>query len=990
MIEILIIFVYFAGYKCGQPNTNHGVENLNLISRIVGGQESKYGDHCWQVSLQRDGHHICGGSIITRKWILTAAHCFPKDLNKILKSLRVSIGDHDLSIKEKWEQKLSVKQVICHTKFDPFNPFSYDIAMLELEKEINFNDKVRPICLPNANDNFAPGTLCTVTGWGRLKENGPLPTKLHEVQLAKLEDKRCGSVLSTLRKSKGHTVFCAGFEEGGKDACQGDSGGPIVCPRETGALVLAGITSWGMGCAREWANNAAKPKIKQGSPGVFTDLKLFLTWIYEILNQGTENQRKSASKLCSSVDGGLTGTAGHIDYPGAPQQHYGNNEMCVWSINVPDGKHILLEFSKFDLEAEATCSADSLMILTSNNILIGQFCGRNNPLPMLIESNKVFLKFTSDFSESRTGFSLTFKAVAPHSQADSGCGSVAVLLTEGTIQTLHYPRLYESRSHCHWIIQAPKDHIIKLSFEDFELEPSDDCTYDSLKVYGDAVESQELAALCGLEIPPPVVSVQNLMVLYFKSDVTYAYRGFRANFSFHAVEPNLDYGKLDQSDALISHTTEHPFPVDLCGIPSAPVRLAYHRIAGGEEAIPTFWPWQVSLRVVHEHLCGGAIIGPKWIITAAHCVYNRKDYVKLMAVVAGDHDILNEDASEQKRSVKKVIIHPRYNDSTLDYDLALLLLEDALQYNKNVRPVCLPHANWTLEPGKICTVTGWGSATTDGKMNEKLQQLNVPILSPESCATYYPEVTDRMFCAGFTLQEGKDTCTGDSGGPLVCQSQEKRYFLCGITSWGAGCGNSPKPGVYTFVLHFTEWIHKQMTSHCDRDDTGILLQSTSTQLPSWRTENKLKRNLLKDKALQHVDNSRYQNDSQTMQLTNECKDVVIKQEKGQIQSPSYPNPYPNNINCQWRIIAPKNMFIKVKFREISISAHGGNCSDFFALYDGTWKNKKMKAKFCGDANPCTLWSRGEEMTMEFKADHQGSAAGVSLEYSIHASMEEQP
>uniref|UniRef100_A0A8C4RT05 Ovochymase-1 n=1 Tax=Erpetoichthys calabaricus TaxID=27687 RepID=A0A8C4RT05_ERPCA len=720
------------------------------------------------VSLQRDGHHICGGSIITRKWILTAAHCFPKEL--ALTSLRVSIGDHDLSIKEKWEQKLSVKQVICHTKFDPFNPFSYDIAMLELEKEINFNDKVRPICLPNANDNFAPGTLCTVTGWGRLKENGPLPTKLHEVQLAKLEDKRCGSVLSTLRKSKGHTVFCAGFEEGGKDACQGDSGGPIVCPRETGTLVLAGITSWGMGCAREWANNAAKPKIKQGSPGVFTDLKLFLTWIYEILNQGKQ--------LCSSVDGGLTGTAGHIDYPGAPQQHYGNNEMCVWSINVPDGKHILLEFSKFDLEAEATCSADSLMILTSNNILIGQFCGRNNPLPMLIESNKVFLKFTSDFSESRTGFSLTFKAVAPHSQADSGCGSVAVLLTEGTIQTLHYPRLYESRSHCHWIIQAPKDHIIKV----LPLgQVSATCVTD-------------FSALCGLEIPPPVVSIQNLMVLYFKSDVTYAYRGFRANFSFYAVERNLSSS-------------------DLCGIPSAPVRLAYHRIAGGEEAIPTFWPWQVSLRVVHEHLCGGAIIGPKWIITAAHCVYNRKDYVKLMAVVAGDHDILNEDATIphvlQKRSVKKVIIHPRYNDSTLDYDLALLLLEDALQYNKNVRPVCLPHANWTLEPGKICTVTGW-----DGKMNEKLQQLNVPILSPESCATYYPEVTDRMFCAGFTLQEGKDTCTGDSGGPLVCQSQEKRYFLCGITSWGAGCGNSPKPGVYTFVLHFTEWIHKQMTCKC--------------------------------------------------------------------------------------------------------------------------------------------------------------------------------
>ncbi|KAG2463168.1 OVCH2 protein, partial [Polypterus senegalus] len=178
---------------------------------------------------------------------------------------------------------------------------------IQMQRKGAEDDKVRPICLPNANDNFAPGTLCTVTGWGRLKENGPLPTKLHEVKLAKLEDKRCGSVLSTLRKSKGHTVFCAGFEEGGKDACQGDSGGPIVCPRETGTLVLAGITSWGMGCAREWANNAAKPKIKQGSPGVFTDLKLFLTWIYEILNQVPAPQPGGHIAPVTPLPGGLKG-----------------------------------------------------------------------------------------------------------------------------------------------------------------------------------------------------------------------------------------------------------------------------------------------------------------------------------------------------------------------------------------------------------------------------------------------------------------------------------------------------------------------------------------------------------------------------------------------------------------------------------------------------------------------------------------------------------
>ncbi|KFP97505.1 Ovochymase-2, partial [Leptosomus discolor] len=206
--------------KCGQKvQEAKPWSYLNLFTRIVGGNQVKQGSHPWQVSLKRRQKHFCGGTIVSAQWVVTAAHCI-LDRN-LLQYLNVTAGEHDLRIRENGEQTLPVKYVIKHPKFDPRRPMNYDIALLKLDGAFSFSSSVLPACLPDPDEKFEAGYICTACGWGRLNENGLLPQVLYEVNLPILSSKECSRALSTLKKPiQGDTIMCAGFPDGGKDACQ--------------------------------------------------------------------------------------------------------------------------------------------------------------------------------------------------------------------------------------------------------------------------------------------------------------------------------------------------------------------------------------------------------------------------------------------------------------------------------------------------------------------------------------------------------------------------------------------------------------------------------------------------------------------------------------------------------------------------------------------------------------------------------------------------
>ncbi|XP_016520853.1 transmembrane protease serine 2 isoform X1 [Poecilia formosa] len=232
------------------------------------------------------------------------------------------------------------------------------------------------------------------------------------------------------------------------------------------------------------------------------------------------------------------------------------------------------------------------------------------------------------------------------------------------------------------------------------------------------------------------------------------------------------------------------------------------RIVGGTEAVNGAWPWQVSLQIYSQHVCGGAIISPSWILSAAHCFKPFSD-PKIWAATYGD--VYLPDL-QPRRSVKRIICHQDFDTKTNAYDIALVKLNRPIIFTqRTVRPVCLPNAGLQVNSSSEAWITGWGQLYPSGPSPDILHQAQVTIYSKDICNNRYVlhgKVTKTMFCAG-KLQGGVDSCQGDSGGPLVVKTGNV-WWLIGITSWGYGCGLRTKPGMYTNVSFFREWIHKQM------------------------------------------------------------------------------------------------------------------------------------------------------------------------------------
>uniref|UniRef100_A0A8C6SD62 Hepsin n=1 Tax=Neogobius melanostomus TaxID=47308 RepID=A0A8C6SD62_9GOBI len=239
------------------------------VDRIVGGVDSRQGSWPWQVSLQYDGVHQCGGSIISNRWIVSAAHCFPERY-RFVNRWRVLLG----SIKPVNANVAEVKTIVYHSSYLPFvdsniDDNSRDIAVLALTQPLTFNENVQPVCLPAYGQRLIDGQMGTVTGWGNVDYYGHLADVLQEVHVPIISDAVCNAP-DYYDNQITTTMFCAGFEKGGTDACQGDSGGPYVaedCLSKMSRYRLLGVVSWGTGCAM--------PK----KPGVYTRVSRFLPWI---------------------------------------------------------------------------------------------------------------------------------------------------------------------------------------------------------------------------------------------------------------------------------------------------------------------------------------------------------------------------------------------------------------------------------------------------------------------------------------------------------------------------------------------------------------------------------------------------------------------------------------------------------------------------------------------------------------------------------------
>uniref|UniRef100_A0A3Q1BX36 Peptidase S1 domain-containing protein n=1 Tax=Amphiprion ocellaris TaxID=80972 RepID=A0A3Q1BX36_AMPOC len=234
------------------------------------------------------------------------------------------------------------------------------------------------------------------------------------------------------------------------------------------------------------------------------------------------------------------------------------------------------------------------------------------------------------------------------------------------------------------------------------------------------------------------------------------------------------------------------------------------RIIGGSVAKTGQWPWQLSLQFRGSHVCGGVLISPDFVVTAAHCFPGTAYLSAENWKVYGGAVSLNN--LPQPYLVERIILNGNYNSRTNDQDVALLKLTSAVQFTDKVQPACLPAFNQRFRHGTSCWTSGFGTTVAGSDVvSNDLMEVSVNIINSQVCNSprvYGGAVTRNMICAG-TLEGGKDSCQGDSGGPLVCQG-DSRWFLVGITSWGTGCGERNKPGVYTRVTSVLPWIYSNM------------------------------------------------------------------------------------------------------------------------------------------------------------------------------------
>jgi len=248
-----------------------------------------------------------------------------------------------------------------------------------------------------------------------------------------------------------------------------------------------------------------------------------------------------------------------------------------------------------------------------------------------------------------------------------------------------------------------------------------------------------------------------------------------------------------------------------CGQPE----IQGQRVIAGITATRGSWPWQILMLYNGRGGCGGSIVGPRHVVTAAHCVAGRTRYPTRFSVRVGEHDTRKTEGSEAEYRVKRVFQHPDYQRPTaLNNDIAVFELEKPIQFSKYVQPICLPDKD--VPVGSDCYITGWGKVRHPGYMTNILQQAKMPVVSKQVChkknyAAIRIPVTDAMVCSGDGGSSRRSGCHGDSGGPFVCQLNG-RWELHGAVSHGSPrCASTETYTVFARVAYFKKWIDNIMS-----------------------------------------------------------------------------------------------------------------------------------------------------------------------------------